>query len=130
MPVITFPEVQTISDVYSSGVWGTMSPEGDFTFSEQIFKNATSISIYAYVTINNQGDPAITPPAILHDGAIKIGSIPAGGSMGFLLLIGAGHVLSLIQSLQIDQATGDGTFTVAHVAIGPANSSAGVPTTS
>ena len=126
---VAFPQVQTISDVYSSGVWGTFSNDGDFTFSEQIFKNATSISIYAYVSINNEGDPRYSPPADLHDGTIKIGSIPAGGSMGFLLLIGAGHVLSLVQTLKIGLGTSGGTFTVAHVAPGPPDSGGGAPTT-
>jgi hypothetical protein len=122
MPV-TLPGVQTISDVYSSGAWGSWTPLGE-GFVEEIFRNATLISIYAYVTINNQGDPndqSNAPPSVdLYDGIKKIGSIPPYGSMGFLLLIGAGQVLSLVQNLSVGQSTTVGTFVVAHVSIGPA----------
>jgi len=111
-PFPTFAEVQRISDVYSSGIWMMYpySEDGNWLpVPQQIFKNATSNSIYAYVTISNEnsheGLGLNILQAQLYNGPVGaanfgpvVGTILGGTSAGFLLLIAAGDILTITQT--------------------------------
>ena len=114
----TFAEVQRISDVYSSGIWASPFQ------GEPIFKNATSSSIYAYVTICNEGGtvpPTQSVDVQLMNGPVAVGMISPGTCMGFLLSIVAGQSLTLTQDVPVGFYSSSDTLTIAHVSLGAAN---------
>ena len=103
----TFAPVQDLSKVYSSGIW-SFSAGG----SQEIFNNATSDSITAYVTICVEGSGAVQLMTTTAKGSVAVGVIQAGTCMGFALEIAAGQTLTLVQPSAVGSGGSVGTFAI------------------
>jgi hypothetical protein len=112
-PITTYPD---ISDVYSSGTWYSASPSASGGENQPIFRNGTSSSIYAFVTICNEANPQVPSSVVqLYKGPALEGYINPGTCMGFFLSISPGQYLYVTQDVVAGLAPGMGTFVIAHV---------------